>query len=1678
MPASEGAPSQPRLELPPSLRPNEEVFVCRYTGQIFREYEDYTRQITAHRQREWSCRYSRVSGLTYEEAVTSEYGVQSLIDQFPAVCEEPALRLVHHSTEPLDVLCATIISHMQSHLVPGEPVAAAIAGAGLVPCLVQRAGPRLGADGLPAEYEVLPMGPAGLPAGGAVPVPSSSLRRPEPSFLDRLTPALLRRWVAALAEPEPVASVPGLACLWVVRPHWAAKHGLAAELPAPLAARLRPARGKARGWEGVDADADLARAIAAAEGGVAQYVDEAGAGLRDPNGDNSESDDDEYRPGAGPGAAPAPGGKGPAGGKLPAKRGPRPPAVGKPARAGGGGLGAAVPGGALDAASMEGATDARAAAPATAGGVNPAAPALAPGAGDAPPDVVDGVGALQGAELLVESLGDVERRIQPGSIKHAVFCVLRDAGPAGLTIVDAAGRIVDAGLRAWDDTRAARNSVASTCGHDPAFVRVGPGRFALRALVPLEGVAELAAAGAGGGGGGAAPSAAAGPALAAPAPPTQDKALALVETQLAEAVRRLQEERSKPRAARNSFKCPKCHRVTHPEGSPLLLCDTCPRAYHAACLGAAWAELPTGDWACPKCVEATQAALRRVVDLEARRREALDRAAAREREAEERLLKRLLAREEKDRRRGDGVGPGSGAALAGGAAGAKGAAAAGGAGGGAKARAPLDDWDVVEEEREHLSLLQARAAELRLAVTAEAGEDGAAAARDGVEPEPGREAGAHALPKEEPQGEAELGEEGEPGAAPQDAQAEDGPAEGSEAERRAAETQEAIERLQLIIDGPSTPPRLLEDGKEQASLASALDVAEFLQLFGGACEAPTLDLPAVMSSVRWPLDGEGLGGLYNQLVLCCLIEQYNHDPPAKARSHRWSRVLTASTWPEILRRYLLTTRADQGPPAEDACPLSLDNDQVALLAARKLETTAWHQLEPELHLRLLCTLCYDISQGYALRNDINVRLQDAIRIQTELFKEQMAWRKARRGEGETAVAAPTSGKKKKAARKSTTAADPTEEELQALEDQAAAEAGEDGDDDAGTEELDEAQQAWAAREAEYEGRLAERSSRADPLGTDRFHRRYWWLASAPGIVMVDFPDAAPPAALRSKEQLDELLARLNRRGPRERVLHGALRKRYAAIVACMAQAEGTAYSLEGYARPVPRDKRMAVRTLPELEEGVVRNALAEAKERLDNFLTEAVEVGVELEFDAKAMRKTLRACDTPEDLRHAMLELEKVYCTAGEGLPPGATDREIQILMGEAAADEPEAKPGARASTGPTRAEPGVGVEPMQGMEGPGSAGAEPVPAEAQVAKGTDAAAPDSAGHAAAALPGAGVEAAAPVAAPGPSTTPSPATTPPTPAQPTPQASGTGAAGEATGTTCEGEEGEEGETAGTPAPFRPVTRDDDLDDSDAEHAFLREKRMRRPARLWRSARERAAWVQATRACATAAQVSYSALLLSDRAGPMLQRYITLAEERRRWEAEERERARSERAAAAAGAAGRRRAGEGEAPAPSLRPMMIRTGKAKTDDGVRVVLKAMGREAFPSGRAAAAMDALAPPELVAECKWGYQCSVCLLAGDLLCCEHPSGCNVSAHRECSGCHGALGGPWICSNHDDRELKTRIRRRAAGSGGLAEEGSAGLEGGTADSEATVSEGGMSDDSEATQELTSRRGGKRARR
>ena len=76
---------------------------------------------------------------------------------------------------------------------------------------------------------------------------------------------------------------------------------------------------------------------------------------------------------------------------------------------------------------------------------------------------------------------------------------------------------------------------------------------------------------------------------------------------------------------KNNFKCPKCHRTDHPENSPLVLCDGCPRSYHLSCLDLTFEELPEEDWHCPKCHDRRSNAGRRLTSLDLRRSEGYDR---------------------------------------------------------------------------------------------------------------------------------------------------------------------------------------------------------------------------------------------------------------------------------------------------------------------------------------------------------------------------------------------------------------------------------------------------------------------------------------------------------------------------------------------------------------------------------------------------------------------------------------------------------------------------------------------------------------------------------------------------------------------------------------------------------------------------------------------------------------------------------------------------------------------------------------------------------------------------------------------------------------------------------------------------------------------------------------------
>lgn len=80
----------------------------------------------------------------------------------------------------------------------------------------------------------------------------------------------------------------------------------------------------------------------------------------------------------------------------------------------------------------------------------------------------------------------------------------------------------------------------------------------------------------------------------------------------------------------------------------------------------------------------------------------------------------------------------------------------------------------------------------------------------------------------------------------------------------------------------------------------------------------------------------------------------------QCRSRRWARLFDETTWPEVLRRYLVATRAHrvalvslESAPQEIAV---MDNDSVALLAGVLLGRQHFQDLSPELHIRLLRVL--------------------------------------------------------------------------------------------------------------------------------------------------------------------------------------------------------------------------------------------------------------------------------------------------------------------------------------------------------------------------------------------------------------------------------------------------------------------------------------------------------------------------------------------------------------------------------------------------------------------------------------------------------------------------------------------------------------------------------------------------
>ena len=86
-----------RTKPPRDMRPEEEVFFCEATKEVFRDYEEFFQRTILCNSLVWSCSITGKSNLTYEEAVESERKAKKRLGTLPKPLKKGLLWLTHHT---------------------------------------------------------------------------------------------------------------------------------------------------------------------------------------------------------------------------------------------------------------------------------------------------------------------------------------------------------------------------------------------------------------------------------------------------------------------------------------------------------------------------------------------------------------------------------------------------------------------------------------------------------------------------------------------------------------------------------------------------------------------------------------------------------------------------------------------------------------------------------------------------------------------------------------------------------------------------------------------------------------------------------------------------------------------------------------------------------------------------------------------------------------------------------------------------------------------------------------------------------------------------------------------------------------------------------------------------------------------------------------------------------------------------------------------------------------------------------------------------------------------------------------------------------------------------------------------------------------------------------------------
>eukprot|EP00058_Branchiostoma_floridae_P024695 XP_002610185.1 hypothetical protein BRAFLDRAFT_216893 [Branchiostoma floridae] len=137
MPLLHRKPFVPRKP-PPDLKIDEQIFFCRLTNEVFRDYDEFFERTMLCNSLVWSCSLTGRSGLTYQEAVDSEDRARKVLETFPQPLQVPVLYLAALTRRPrMADVCDDVYAFLKDRMLVGETVEVQ-RGASRVSCTVLR----------------------------------------------------------------------------------------------------------------------------------------------------------------------------------------------------------------------------------------------------------------------------------------------------------------------------------------------------------------------------------------------------------------------------------------------------------------------------------------------------------------------------------------------------------------------------------------------------------------------------------------------------------------------------------------------------------------------------------------------------------------------------------------------------------------------------------------------------------------------------------------------------------------------------------------------------------------------------------------------------------------------------------------------------------------------------------------------------------------------------------------------------------------------------------------------------------------------------------------------------------------------------------------------------------------------------------------------------------------------------------------------------------------------------------------------------------------------------------------------------------------------------------------------------------------------------------------------------